>query len=194
MKIVGNDPEITPPVKKSRTKGCLVFLAIYFASWGILSVIPTWTGNGNKNVPGYFMVLVLNKDANKLELVQYRYLDNKIKSFEENGTKYSFNIPENDIALANDDLDTYYTVRRMSGEEQEVSLNYELGYLNHPTSKYRVINNSIQPVSFYGRGPNSIFAFFIAIIILVIIDIVRYANILILWIRKKIKSENPGGD
>lgn len=186
------NPEATSPVRKSKGPGCLVFLAIFFVTWITLTILSTWFNNGDNKVPGGFMVLVYDQTDDYLRLVRYKHLDKQIKSFKEAGIQYSFKIPENKVPHGLYARKVHYSVTNIKGGNQEIKLDYEFGMMDNPTCDYRVVKNTIQPVSYSGGGPNAFYAFFIALIVVVVIEVVRYVFIFIRWIGKITGDKKEG--
>jgi hypothetical protein len=128
----------------------------------------------------------LNK--NHLERRGLQRLQKTIQRYDQEGVLWSFLIPEVEVPLEYDDGDTHYEVERVSNDEQIIRLTYEIATLNHPSVKYRVKNNSIEPMFTFG-AVNYFYALFLTVFAVIVIGVFRGIARVIIWGVGKIKAK-----
>ena len=174
--------------EKKKSSRWIYFIAVYILAVIILLCYQSVTFDQKSVSSNYYFVLVYNKNENRIELHGLNKLKEMHQDYNKSGVKWSLFIPETKVPLQYEDGDTVYSVERISPDEQIITLTYELGIGNHPTVKYRVKNESVEPIFTFGLG-NYLLAVILTIFIIVVIDIIRYTIKAIIWIKHRLYSQ-----
>ncbi len=109
---------------------------------------PSWHVDQGTPPPSHFSVLVLHKQEDSLHVHGYPFYEDLEKTIGANQPLYSFILPPDaEKKYAFVDTDTFFSIDRISEQEQIVTLDYEIAMMNHGTSKYRVTANNVEPIS-----------------------------------------------
>lgn len=174
--------------EKKKSSRWIYLVAVYILAVIILLCYQSVSFDQKSVSSNNYFVLVYNESENRIELHGLNKLKVMLQDYNKSGVKCSLVIPETRVPLQYDDRDTVYSVERISPDEQIITLTYELGIGNHPTVKYRVKNESVEPIFTFGLG-NYFLAGIITILIIVVIDIIRYAIKAIKWIKHRLYSQ-----
>ena len=176
------------PSDKKKISSRVTFIGAYILALLILLVIELLTYKEDSEKSSYFLVIVHNISENHLELQSLKRLQETLQKYDQAGVSWSLLIPKTKVPLQHDDGDTFYDVQRVSDDEQIIRLSYELGIGNHPSIKYRAKNNTAEPLFTFSFG-NYFLAIFLALLIIVVIEIVKFMFQTIIWIKRKIDHQ-----
>ena len=183
-----DESDSSPSPVKSKSSGTLTFILIYILVLLLLLVIGALRYKADSKSTSNYRVLIHNMNKNHLERESLQSLQETIQKYDKEGVRWSLLIPETEVPLEYDDGDTHYEVERISNNEQIIRLTYELALLNHPAVKYRVKNNSVEPMFTFGPG-NYFFALFWTILTVAVIGIFKHIVRAIIWILEKINPK-----
>lgn len=172
------------------------FLVIFIGGGYILDLENTWDSGDSTPHPWHFSVLIYDKTRDRLREYSYPVGDEVIKHFEENDIEYTYLLPvnaERDYPFG--DTDTFFSVDRLSGQEQVVKLDYELGLLNHSSSTYRATDKSVKPMSADNGGLPYFSSFLAWLVFLLLYATLRWIiyfwrGISALWRHREVAGES----
>lgn len=188
MSVADSDAGYMKSSEKKKPNRWIYFIAFYILALIILLGYEIASYDQKSRNSNYYLVLVHNKNENRMELHGLKRLKETLQNYKKSGVEWSLFIPESKVPLQYDDGDTFYSVERVSPDEQIVQLTYELAIGNHPTVKYRVKNELVEPMFIFGLG-NYFLAFFVAILLMIVIDIIRYSIKAVIWIKGRLRFQ-----